>query len=64
MGARRGVYMVLLGKSERDDLEDSGVYGKIILRWILWKLDGGVDWIELAHDRDRRRALMNFVMNL
>jgi len=56
--------MVLLGKSERDDLEDSGVYGKIILRWILWKLDGGVDWIELAHDRDRRRALMNFVMNL
>jgi len=25
---------------------------------------GGVDWIELAHDRDRWRALLNAVMNL
>ena len=24
----------------------------------------GVDWIELAEDRDRRRALVNAVMNL
>jgi hypothetical protein len=25
---------------------------------------GGVDWIELAQDRERRRALVNAVMNL
>jgi hypothetical protein len=25
---------------------------------------GGMDWIGLAHDRDRLRALMNEVMNL
>ena len=24
---------------------------------------GGIDWIELAQDRDRRRALVNMVMN-
>jgi len=38
---------------------------KIILRWIFRKLDvGGVDWIELAQDRDRWRALANPVMSL
>ena len=25
---------------------------------------GGLDWIDLAQDRDRRRALVNAVMNL
>ena len=34
------------------------------LRWIFRKLDVGMDWIELARDRDRWRALANEVMNL
>jgi hypothetical protein len=27
-------------------------------------LDGGIDWIDLAQDRDRCRALVNTVLNL
>jgi hypothetical protein len=46
---------------ERGHLEDPGVDGRIILRWIFRNWD--VDWIELAQDRDRRRALVNAVMN-
>ena len=50
---------------ERDHLGDPGVDGRIILRWILRKWDlGGMDWINLAQDRDRWRAVVNAVMNL
>ena len=38
--------------SEREHLEDLGVDGRIILRWIFSKWDGGIDWIDLAQDRD------------
>jgi len=49
---------------ERDHLGNPGVDGRIILRWIFRKWDvGGMDWIELAQDRDRWRALVNAVMN-
>jgi hypothetical protein len=42
-----------------EDQEDVGVW--TILRWIG---RDGVDWIDLAQDRDRWRALVNMVMNL
>jgi hypothetical protein len=51
--------------SERDNLGDTGIDGSIILRWIFRKLDGGgVDWIDLAQDKDKCRALVNADMNL
>jgi hypothetical protein len=34
-------------------LEDPGVDGRIILKWIFEKLDGGMDWIHVAQDGDR-----------
>ena len=66
MGERRGVYRVLVGKPE-----GKRAPGKPRRRWednIKMGLKevgcGGMDWIELAHDRDRWRALMNAAMNL
>jgi hypothetical protein len=44
-------------------LEDPGTDGRIILKWIFDKWDGGMDWIDLAQDRKRWRALVNAVMN-
>jgi len=39
--------------------------GRIILRWIFRKWEGGCkDWMELAQDRDRWRALVSMVMKL
>jgi hypothetical protein len=37
---------------------------EIILRWIFRKWVGGMGWIELAQDRNRRRALVNAVNKL
>jgi hypothetical protein len=49
---------------EDDHLGDPGIDGSIILKWILKKWGGSMDWIELAQDRDMWRALVNTVMNL
>jgi hypothetical protein len=50
---------------EGDHLGDPGVDGRIILKWIFKQSEwGGMDWIELAQDRDRWQDLVNAVMNL
>jgi hypothetical protein len=49
---------------EGDHLGDTGVDGRILLKWILKWWDGGMDWIDLAQDRDRWRTLVNAAMNL
>ena len=50
---------------ERDHWRDQDVDGRIILRWIFRKWEEGCgDWMELAKDRDRWRALVSTVMNL
>jgi hypothetical protein len=61
----RNVYRVLLGKPEgkrplgRPRRRWDGI--RMDLREIAW---GSVDWIQLAQDRDRWRAIVNTVMNL
>jgi hypothetical protein len=45
-------------------LEDPGVDGRIILKWILENLNGFVDCIGLGQDRDRWRAVVNAEMKL
>jgi hypothetical protein len=54
MGAKRGLDRVLVGKlREREHMDDPGVDGRIILRSVFRKLVGGMDWIDVAEDRDR-----------
>ena len=53
--ARKSNYRFWLGNlRERDYLKDSGVDGRIILRWIFWKRDVGLwtgsSWIRVGTD--------------
>jgi len=66
MGERRGVYRVLVGKHEgkrplgrpRRKWEDN-------IKMDLQEVGcGGMEWIELAQDMDKWRALVSAVMNL
>jgi hypothetical protein len=66
MGEERNVYRVLMGKPERKRplgiprrRWENGI--RVDLREIGW---GNVDWIQLAQNRDRWRAVVNTVMNL
>ena len=66
MGDRSGAYGVLARRAEvkrplgipRHRWEDNI---KIHFRQVVW---GGVDWIDLAQDRDSLRAVVNGLMNL
>jgi hypothetical protein len=50
---------------KRDHLEDPGIGRRIILIWIFRKWDGGgMDWNDLAQERDRWQAFVYVVMNL
>jgi len=44
-------------------LEDAGIDGMIKLNWIFKKWDGGMDWIDLSHDRDGWWAFEDATMN-
>ena len=65
MGEGRGVHRFLVGKPE-----GKRPLGRPKRRWEdnikvdLQEVGEGGDWMELAQDRDRRRALVNTVMNL
>jgi len=66
MRERNGVYRVLVGTPE-----GNRPFGRHSRRWednIKMDLQevgcGGMDWIDLAHERDRWRAVVNEVMNL
>ena len=64
-GERRIAYRVLVGKpKERSHLEESGVDEKIILKRILWRWGGRMDWMDQAENRDRFWAAVNAVMKL
>jgi hypothetical protein len=65
MGENRNVYRLLVGKPE-----GKRPLGRPRRRWLdnikMYLLEigwGGVDWIGLAQDRDKWRALVNAVMN-
>jgi hypothetical protein len=45
-------------------LKDAGVDGRIILKWIFERLGGGIDWIDVAQNKDKWRAVVYTVMNL
>jgi hypothetical protein len=66
MGEKRNMYRLLVGMSEgkrplgrpRHRWVDNIIMDLVEMGW------GGVDWIGLAQDRNRWRALVNSVLNL
>jgi len=62
---RRGVLRTLVGKPEENyHFEDPGLDGQIIFMDLQEVGCEGMDWTDLAEDRDRWPTLVNSVMNL
>jgi hypothetical protein len=65
MGEKRGAYRILVGRPEgRRSLGRPRHRWKDNIKMHLQEVGWGMDWIELAQDRDRWRAVVNAVMNL
>jgi hypothetical protein len=52
-----------LGNINGGHLEDPGDDWRIILKYISEKWDGGMDWIDLPQDNNRRWAFVNTLTN-
>jgi hypothetical protein len=50
--------------NDKGHLEDPGANGRIILKFIFKKWGGDMDWIDLAKNRVRSRALVSALIKL
>jgi hypothetical protein len=65
MEEKTGSYRILVGTPEgRRTLGRPRHRWEDKIKMDLQEVGWGMEWIELAHDRDRWRALVNAVMNL
>jgi hypothetical protein len=65
MGKNRNAYRLLVGKPERNRRPRYWRVDNITSKMDLGEIGlGGVNWIDLAQDKDRLGALVNAVMNI
>jgi hypothetical protein len=65
MGEKRNACRILMGKPEGKRRGRSGCRWEDNIKMDLREIGlGGMDWTDLAPDRDQWRALVNTVMNL